>query len=172
MTHLDILKRWARRLLPWAVVGLVAFLIVQNRHGTAGRMAGRQAPDTAVELSDGSRLELGAAPEDVVVLNFWATWCAPCRAEAPELSHIHRELAEAGRGRVVGISVEQGPLDETRQAADRLGMRYPIGVATPDLLKQYAVEVLPTTYVIGPDGRVLESFVGAVTAEQLRATFP
>lgn len=172
MTNLDILKRWARRLLPWAVVGLVAFLLVQNRHAATGRLAGEQAPATAVALSDGSRVELGAEGEGVVVLNFWATWCAPCRAEAPELSHMHRELSEAGRGQVVGISVEQAPLDQTRQAADQLGMRYPVGVATPDLLTQYAVEVLPTTYVIGPDGRVLDSFVGAVTADQLRAAFP
>ncbi|MFW6050371.1 MAG: TlpA family protein disulfide reductase [Myxococcota bacterium] len=170
--HASILRRWARRLLPLAVVLAVVWLIVQQRQGSGGHLEGEGLPEATLELSDGSEVRLGEPLGEVVVLNFWATWCAPCRTEAPELSEMHREMRERGRGRVVGVSVEQAPLSQAAQAAKRLGMRYPIGVATPELLGGLDVQLLPTTLVLDADGTVHRSFVGAVTAHQLRRALP
>lgn len=159
-------RRWLWRLgLPLVVAGLVLVAV----HQRAGRPG---TPTGAVELSDGSRLDLAHRPGEVVVLNFWASWCAPCRAEAPELSRVHRKLTARGVGRVVGLAVEAISPAEARDHADRFGLRLPVAPVEPGWADPFDVQVLPTTVVLAPDGSVRRRFVGAVRARDLLASIP
>ena len=132
--------------------------------------AGTSLPDLALDLSDGTRLALpgqNGKPARVLVLNFWASYCAPCRAEAPILSALHaRNAAEV---QVIGLSIEGLPRSQMLRAAQELGMRYPIAACDPPLLSRLRVREVPTTYVIAKDGVITLSRVGAVTQSELEA---
>ncbi len=131
--------------------------------GAAPLESGEQAPEFEIETDEG-RFSLGGS--GVTVVNFWGTYCAPCRAEAPVLSRAHDRLQSRG-GRVLGLSTDRAPLGDVVASARNLGMRFPIGVATDEILSRYQVERLPTTYVVTADGRVAASFVGAVSEQAL-----
>jgi thiol-disulfide isomerase/thioredoxin len=163
---LSVLKQWGKRAAPWALLALALWLIIQDVQRRATMPQGSEAPELVLGLSDGSQFTL-TDREEVVVLNFWATWCPPCRAEAPELSRAHRELERRGLGRVVGLSTDTMELPTIVEKARSLGMMYPIGQAGPEVLSRYRVTTLPTTYVITSTGKIARSFVGGVTEEQV-----
>ena len=129
---------------------------------------GGRLPALAVDVSDGSRLALpspSAAGGEVLVLNFWASYCAPCRAEAPILSSLHARPDV----RVVGLAIEGFPHEQTLRAAQALGIRYPIAECDRPLLEKLRVHAVPTTYVIATDGAIVLSRVGAVSESELLA---
>ena len=128
--------------------------------------AGTPAPVLVVELSSGENFDIEAHRGEVVVLNFWATWCPPCRAEAPTLTRIHNRLSGSG-GTVVGISADRMPLPTVAEHALGLGMEYPIGRTEEEAFHRFHVTELPTTYVVSRDGQITWSHVGAVSEEQL-----
>lgn len=146
---------------PWLLLAgaLALFTLVGPRGGLP---EGRAAPALVAPMREGS-FDLAAERGRVVVLAFWATWCAACRAEAPALSRLHARGA-----RVFGVSVDALPLARVDAAARRFGMTYPIALATRADAERFGVEVLPTIYVIAPDGRVAASFTGAASERALR----
>jgi cytochrome c biogenesis protein CcmG/thiol:disulfide interchange protein DsbE len=100
------------------------------------------------------------------VLNFWATWCPACRAEAPQLAQAGHSLSERGVS-LIGLSVDRMPLAQVTDAARGLGMDFPIGMADQALARSFSVDSLPTTVIVGKDGRVIRTFVGGIDAAQL-----
>ena len=119
---------------------------------------------TAVEapLADGSSFSLSQEQGRVVVLNFWATWCGPCRREAPILSQLHHEGV-----RVVGLAVDALPQPTIGQKGRALGMDYPIGAGPPELVERLAIRSVPTTCVIDKDGTIAFSRSGLVSHDDL-----
>ncbi len=165
----SIVRGWARRALPWMLLAAAAWLAF----GHLGRSTnlvpeGEAAPALEAELASGEAFVLGKGEPEVVVLNFWASWCAPCRAEAPALTRIHDHIANRG-GRVIGISADRAELDAVAHHAVGLGMEYPIGMTDTETFERYRVTQLPTTYVIDEDGKIRWSHVGAVDEDRLRA---
>ncbi|MFT5353528.1 MAG: cytochrome c biogenesis protein CcmG/thiol:disulfide interchange protein DsbE [Polyangiales bacterium] len=154
---------WLKSALPWLVASGLLFGIAHAASGgsSGGQLVGEAAPDLAVQLTSGQAFDL-SAQSGVTVVNFWARWCPPCRAEAGDLMRTHEALGV--RGRVVGIAME----GRDAPAAEGLGMHYPIAVATPGLANAFGVNMLPSTFVVDADGVVRASFVGAVTESQLR----
>jgi len=115
---------------------------------------------------DGGRFDLKKERGKWVVVNFWATWCAPCRKEMPELSELH----EAGDNvRVVGLAFEETELKEIQAFLKQHPVSYPIAlVDVYDPPKDFeSPRGLPTTYLIAPDGHIAERFLGPVTRAQL-----
>ena len=136
---------------------------------------GHPAPDFTLNTLDGEALTLSDLRGQPVILNFWATWCLPCRAEMPELERLHQRLAEAG---VVVLGVNQA---ET--AADIASYREEIGISFPTVVDQrmgvsreYLVNSIPTTFFIDREGTIQTLFIGpmtdAVLAENLRTIYP
>jgi cytochrome c biogenesis protein CcmG/thiol:disulfide interchange protein DsbE len=163
-----IVRGWMRRALPWVLLAVAAWLAFGDLSTGTLVEDGVAAPALEAELSTGEAFALEAHRGEVVVLNFWATWCAPCRAEAPTLTRVHNHLSRRGGG-VIGITADRAELSTVARHALGLGMEYPIGRTDQQAFERYRVSQLPTTYVVSPEGMITWSHVGAVSEERLRA---
>jgi thiol-disulfide isomerase/thioredoxin len=152
------LRRYALG-LALLVLGAVALTQLQSR---AHVEAGTDVGELRGELASGEVFQLGQYRGEVVVLNFWATWCAPCREEAPILSRV-----AASGTRVIGIAVDPVPFEKLTAKAEEIGIAYPIGKAGPDMMGALSVSVVPTTVVVAPDGTVALSRTGVVSQQEL-----
>ena len=100
----------------------------------------------------------------VVIVNFWATWCPPCRVEIPELIKLKKEYGD--RLEIVGISEDDDPSESVLKFARQKGMTYPIVMATPELIESYGgVPALPTSFLIDTQGRVVQKHSGLYPIE-------
>jgi len=130
--------------------------------------AGRKSPTLQVTTLDGTRYDLAAHRGRWVVVNFWATWCAPCLKEMPELSALDamREHIE-----VIGLAYDDIQPTELKAFLRKHPVAYPVAI-----VDTYAPPTdfetprgLPTTYLIAPDGTLAKQFLGPVTARDIDA---
>jgi thiol-disulfide isomerase/thioredoxin len=117
------------------------------------------APPFELHDLSGGVLTPAALKGKVVLLNFWATWCGPCREEIPEMIALQAQYKDSLQ--VIGISEDEDPPDKVEKFAKKMGMNYPVAMATPELERGYGViAALPTTFVIDPQGRVMQKHEG------------
>jgi thiol-disulfide isomerase/thioredoxin len=136
---------------------------------TTLRPTGRlQAPDFQLHDSRGMKRTLSEFRGKVVLLNFWATWCAPCQAEIPVLNEVHREYAKHGVT-VLGVAMdERGWAAVTPFLAERR-VDYPVLLGNPAVARLYGgLEVLPYTLFLDRDGRVVADYSAVLTRTHLR----
>jgi thiol-disulfide isomerase/thioredoxin len=164
-------QSFLRRAAPWVllVVGIYWLSGPGGSGGAAEFPLGGRLPDLTIDLADGTRLVVPprSRGSEVLILNFWASYCAPCRVEAPILSSL--SAREAGAIRVIGLGIEDMSRANLLRAAEDLGMRYPIAAADRELLDRLRIRAVPTTYVIAKDGVITLSRVGAVSERELEA---
>lgn len=99
----------------------------------------------------------------VVLVNFWATWCPPCRAEIPDLIKLQDKYRD--HLLVLGISQDEGPIEDVHRFAAEHNINYPIAMTTPELEKVFrGVSALPTTFVIDREGKIMQRHVGMLNA--------
>lgn len=116
-------------------------------------------PEFSGRTLQGSRLSLGGFGGKVLILNFWASWCAECRPEMPVLEQLHREFAPRGLA-IVGINAREGAGTVRRYAQD-LGLTFPLVLDPGGRINAlYGVMGLPTTFVVGRDARAVALAVG------------
>jgi cytochrome c-type biogenesis protein CcmF len=170
----------ARRRAPVAAVSLVAGVavfvaaVVAMWGGTleAIQITGRPlldqpAPDFTLDLLDGSTLTLSDLRGQVVVVNFWATWCPPCKTEMPDLQAVWEEYQAEGVV-LVGVAFDDEAA-AVRESADRYGVTYALGLeAEGSISTAYGVTGVPETFVVDADGEVAHVYIGPVTADELR----
>ncbi|MEJ5241542.1 MAG: TlpA disulfide reductase family protein [Anaerolineales bacterium] len=141
-----------------------------EHRSTAGRIpAPRQgflAPDFSLETTDGKIIRLSELRGQVVVLNFWTTWCPPCRAEMPTLERIAQEYASQG---VIILGVNSTIQDNVADIPDFLAeysITFPILLDRQgQVTRLYEIRALPTTFFIGPDGVIRYVVVGGPISE-------
>jgi len=122
-------------------------------------LVGKPAPEFTLKALAGETFALRALRGRPVVLNFWASWCAPCREETPLLVRLHKTYGPRGVA-FVGVDEEDEPA-AARGFAAQYHVDYPAVVAPDDrLLRAYAIVGLPTTVFVGPDGIVRGTEVG------------
>ncbi len=127
-----------------------------------------RAPDFALEQLDGDTFRLSEQRGKVVVVNFWATWCGPCRIEIPGFIRLQEEYAGEGFT-FVGVALDEEGAEVVRPFAERMGINYPIVVDDGSVARKYGgIYAVPMSFVIDPEGRVRYVQPGLLPAEALR----
>ena len=152
--------RVTRDLIIAALVLMIALLVV-------GWLRAPDLPDKAPQFTlatpDGSQVSLSDYRGKTVLLNFWATWCPPCRLEIPAFSRFAARNPDVV---VLGLASDNDPKLVAR-AAEELGADYTVLLADPKTLEAYGVTTFPTTVVVGPDGDVRSAYTGIMLDPQL-----
>jgi cytochrome c biogenesis protein CcmG/thiol:disulfide interchange protein DsbE len=154
----------------WIAAGAIAALVIALLiYGLVARpaaplVAGSPAPDFQLYALDGT--PIGLQPGQVVVLNFFASWCDPCQREAPALEQVWRDYQDRGV-QFYGIAYKDAA-SKAQAFLDRFGVTYPSGAdPTSEIANDYGVTGVPETFVIDQQGRLVHQFVGEITADQL-----
>jgi len=117
------------------------------------------APDFKLKELTGKELSLEAFRGKVVLLNFWATWCGPCRAEIPELIALQNRYKD--HLLIIGLLVDDDDEKEIHKVVESEGINYPVALADPETRLAYGgIAALPTVFVINTEGRVVQKHVG------------
>lgn len=115
---------------------------------------------------DGKAHKLSDYQGKWVIINYWATWCPPCREEIPELILFHEKHKDHDAV-VLGVNMQDVAVGELRQFIDDNFISYPIFAGSPQMDTVGPVPGLPTTYLIAPDGHLAARQVGGVTAKTI-----
>ena len=166
------MRRWI--VLAAAVLGVAAVVSVfssgfgRDPSVVPSNFVSEPAPDLAGPTLDGGTYDLDRDPAKVVLVNVWASWCPPCRDEAPTLERAWQRYR--GRGVVlVGLDVWDGEQD-ARDFLRRFGVTYPNGPDTDGSAAiGYGLTGIPETYFIRPDGTMARHWVGPLTDQQIEA---
>jgi len=117
------------------------------------------APPFTLPDLDGKQMKSAELKGQVVVMDFWATWCGPCLAELPTFNRIHEKYA--GRGvKVVGIAVQSGWAEDVKPYLEKYKIKYPILIGDDDVVEKYGVVGFPTTYILNKEFKVHRKFTG------------
>jgi len=120
-------------------------------------------PDPAPEFSltglDGRPVTLAGSRGKVILLNFWATWCGPCRAEIPDLVELQNKYQD--RLQILGLVVDDDDQDAIKEFTEKFSINYPVAIATNEIRLQYGgIAALPTSFVLDADGRIVQKHEG------------
>ncbi|MGC8779511.1 MAG: TlpA family protein disulfide reductase [Anaerolineae bacterium] len=126
--------------------------------------APRPAPEFALTTPDGNQVRLRDLRGKVVLLNFWATWCPPCKAEMPDLNALYRQYGSAHDFVVIGVNVEERP-DVVAAFARQNSITFPLaldmdGAVTTGL---YRIRAFPTSLIIDRTGNIRDSWMGQIS---------
>ena len=148
------------------LVGLLAYGFRTDPREIPSPLLGRSAAPFSLALFDGGRFDLAGQRDRVVVVNFWASWCVPCREEAPILEAAWRAYRDRGV-MVVGVNIQDSE-PAARAFIEAFGLTFPNG---PDpggrIAIDYGVYGIPETFVIGRDGRIGYKHVGVIGSSVL-----
>jgi peroxiredoxin len=164
-------RKHVRTVLTIAVVLTLSGLIWFNRALFTPLDVGSRAPDYTVRTLNGEPVALSRFQGEVVLLNVWATWCAPCVKEMPALQRLHQALSADGL-RIVAVSVDDVPLGGTDHAAindfiQRFGLTFTV-LHDPSgkIQRVYQTKGLPSTYLIDREGRIRGKVLGAAAWDE------
>ena len=116
-------------------------------------------PDLIMHDLDGRSISSADLRGKVTIVNFWATWCPPCRAEIPDLIALQKKYGD--RLQIVGISQDEGSVDGVKRFVAAQQMNYPVVMTTPELEKAFpGVTALPTSFILDREARVVQRHVG------------
>jgi len=128
----------------------------------------RMAPDLVLDDASGHPVRLSEFRGKVVLLNFWATWCAPCRIEIPWFSEFQKSHQDTGFA-ALGVSLDEDGWDAVKPYIDEHQINYPVMVGNDDVAQVYGATSLPTTFIIDRSGRIAATHVGLCSKGEYEA---
>jgi len=117
------------------------------------------APDFTLKTLDDEEIALSKLKGKVILLDFWATWCGPCRESIPHLVQLYRTYQKSGL-EVIGMNVDRGDMNIVRHFVKSMDIPYPIAMTPENVERGYGVTGLPTTILIDKQGKIREKIVG------------
>ncbi len=148
-------SRLALTVIVAVLIGLALYSI-RRKHGPEHR----PAPDFNLPQLNGQVLQLSSYRGKVVLLDFWATWCVPCRAEIPQFIELQRKYGDRGL-QIIGVSMDDSP-DPVRDFNQQFHVNYPVVMGNAKTGELYGgVLGLPIAFVIGKDGLIYSKKIGA-----------
>lgn len=118
------------------------------------------APDFTLESLDGKNMRLSDLRGKAVLLNFWATWCAPCKIEMPWFVDLQNEYGSQGL-QIVGVAMDDSSKEDIAKFAKDMGVNYPVLLGKEAVGDAYGgVPALPETFFIGRDGKIVDKIIG------------
>ena len=158
-------------MLSACCIGFVVIGLICSQTPSAlaqeGLSAGAPAPDWELTGLDGKTVKFSDFRGKIVILDFWATWCMPCRLEIPHFVELQKQYGDRGLA-IIGVSLdEQGP-EVVKKFVKQFQMTYPVVIGNEKIVAAYGdVEGIPTTFVIGRDGRIVREYIGYTEKEVL-----
>ena len=135
-----------------SMIALVFSIFAASSLAASG-MEGQQAPDFALKSSTGENLRLSEFRGDVVMINFWATWCGPCRQEMPLLDELYSRYQRVGFN-LLGVNIDEDS-NRAMNMIEELGVNFPVLFdARKEVSKLYEVEAMPVTVIVDREGTV------------------
>ncbi len=128
---------------------------------------GKKAADFDLKTSDGKTVQLSQLKGKVVLLNFWATWCGPCRKEIPDFLEVYERYK--GKGfEIIGVSLDEEGWNVVNPFVKQYKISYPVVIGSGKLVNAYGgFEFIPTTFLINKEGVIVHTFTGLVTKADL-----
>jgi thiol-disulfide isomerase/thioredoxin len=159
-----IVKRNPFALVVVAVVVALMLYVgfhMARRHGSAPRLAqSTVAPDFSLESLDGKSMRLSDLRGKTVLLNFWATWCGPCKIEMPWFVELQKQYGAQGL-QIIGVAMDGASKEDIAKFAQSMGVNYPILIGKEAVGDAYGgVPALPETFFIGRDGKLVDKIIG------------
>jgi len=153
--------RYAVAVVAFGVVALAWHFGTRQSGGIAPVGERRVMPELAMAQLDGGTWRMADHRGQVVLVNYWATWCGPCWEETPGLIRLSQELGPKGLA-VLGVAIDEGGTEKVKKFVDEFHVPYPVGL--PERLSQaeFGMEGVPTTILVDKQGRVAKTYVGAV----------
>ncbi len=159
-------KKWWFTASAAAVLGLLLAVMMAEPRDSLAAGTGKAAPDWALKNVDGKTVKLSDYKGKVVILDFWATWCPPCRAEIPSFVELYKKYSQDGLV-VVGVSVDEEGPSVVKPFIKRNKIEYPIVMADGKIEQAYGgVEAIPTTFIINREGKIVNKHVGLTSKEE------
>ena len=132
-----------------------------------GNLTGQMAPDFELKTLDGRTVKLSDYRGKAVLLNFWATWCGPCKIEMPWFVEFKNKYAAEGF-EILGVTTEETKNESIQRFADEMGVNYVVLRGTQAMEQQYGgVLGLPQSFYIGRDGRIVEQAAGLISKSDI-----
>ena len=135
---------------------------------------GSEAPDFTAKLNNGETFTLSDKKGQVILLNFWATWCPPCKAEMPDIQKLYEKSSTEGEDAVIVLGVaapnmgQEGSEEEIAAFMEEKGYTYPVLMDTEgELFASYGIMSFPTTFMIDRDGNVFGYVSGMLSADMM-----
>jgi len=127
-----------------------------------------KAPNFSLKTADGKTVELKKLQGKVVVVNFWATWCGPCKAEIPGFLEVYQQYKSKGL-EIVGVSLDQSGWDVVKPFVEKAKITYPVVVGDGKLANAYdGIEAIPTTFIVDKKGNITKKHVGYMSKDDLQ----
>jgi thiol-disulfide isomerase/thioredoxin len=146
-----------------AIAGMLYFATHMSR-STGGHLPlsniATVAPDFTLESLDGKTVKLSDLRGKAVLLNFWATWCGPCKIEMPWFVELQKQYADQGF-QIIGVAMDDSSKEDIAKFAKEMGVNYPVLIGKEAVGEAYGgVPALPETFFIARDGKIIDRIIG------------
>src|SRR5437588_3199305 len=155
------------------VISVMLVFGIQRVHRSkvvpAGKLQGQPAPEFNLTTPDGRAMKLSDFHGKAVLLNFWATWCEPCKVEMPWFVDLQKKYGPQGL-QVLGVAMDDAPVKDIADFAQKMNVNYPIVIGKEEVGTQYGgVQYLPSTFYISRDGKIIDRVFGLVSRSEIEA---